>query len=126
MAFEHTLSEGLYLQIDEDRMEQVLTNLIDNALRHTPDDGAVTVKLAHVNQQITIEVADTGYGIPKEDLPYVFERFYKADKARTRGKSGTGLGLAIAKNIVERHNGSLSVESEVGIGTTFVIKLPLS
>ncbi|MEK4485345.1 ATP-binding protein [Psychrobacillus sp. FSL H8-0484] len=126
LAFEHTLSEGLYLQIDEDRMEQVLTNLIDNALRHTPDDGAVKVKLAHANQKITIEVADTGYGIPKEDLPYVFERFYKADKARTRGKSGTGLGLAIAKNIVERHNGSLSVESEVGIGTTFFIKLPLS
>ncbi|WP_093273772.1 ATP-binding protein [Psychrobacillus sp. OK032] len=126
LYFEHTLSETIHLQLDEDRMEQVLTNLIDNALRHTPKDGSVTVNLTEAAGHIMIEVKDTGYGIPKEDLPYVFERFYKADKARTRGKSGTGLGLAIAKNIVERHDGSLSVESEVGVGTTFIIKLPLN
>jgi len=126
LYFEHTLSETIHLQLDEDRMEQVLTNLIDNALRHTPKDGSVTVNLTETARHIMIEVKDTGYGIPKEDLPYVFERFYKADKARTRGKSGTGLGLAIAKNIVERHVGSLSVESEVGVGTTFIIKLPLN
>ncbi|MDI2588418.1 ATP-binding protein [Psychrobacillus sp. NEAU-3TGS] len=126
LYFEHTLSESIHLQLDEDRMEQVLTNLIDNALRHTPKDGSVTVNLSKTAGQIVIQVKDTGYGIPKEDLPYVFERFYKADKARTRGKSGTGLGLAIAKNIVERHDGSLSVESEVEVGTTFIIKLPLS
>ncbi|MFJ8065171.1 ATP-binding protein [Psychrobacillus sp. NPDC096426] len=125
LYFEPTLSETIYLKLDEDRMEQVLTNLIDNALRHTPKDGSVTVKLMQTTRHIMIEVKDTGYGIPKEDLPYVFERFYKADKARTRGKSGTGLGLAIAKNIVERHDGILSVESEVGVGTTFIIKLPL-
>ncbi|TQR17166.1 ATP-binding protein [Psychrobacillus lasiicapitis] len=126
LYFEHTLSESIHLQLDEDRMEQVLTNLIDNALRHTPKDGSVTVNLFKTTGHIVIEVKDTGYGIPKEDLPYVFERFYKADKARTRGKSGTGLGLAIAKNIVERHYGSLSVESEVEVGTTFIIKLPLN
>ncbi|WP_144511303.1 ATP-binding protein [Bacillus sp. FJAT-22090] len=126
LYFEHTLTESVHLQIDEDRMEQVLTNLIDNALRHTSEGESVTVRLSQTDQQIKIEVADTGYGIPKEDLPYVFERFYKADKARTRGKSGTGLGLAIAKNIVERHDGNLSVESEVGVGTTFIIKLPLN
>lgn len=125
LYFEHTLSQNVHLQLDEDRMEQVLTNLIDNALRHTPKEGSVTVKLSKTAGQIIIEVKDTGYGIPEEDLPYVFERFYKADKARTRGKSGTGLGLAIAKNIVERHDGNLSVESEVGVGTTFIIKLPL-
>lgn len=126
LQVEHTLNHPLYLQLDEDRMEQVLTNLIDNALRHTPEGESVTVKLAQTNQRVIIKVADTGYGIPKEDLPYVFERFYKADKARTRGKSGTGLGLAIAKNIVERHDGELSVESEVGVGTTFIIQLPLN
>lgn len=125
LYFEHTLSDTIHLQLDEDRMEQVLTNLIDNALRHTPKEGSVTVKLSKTTGQIIIEVKDTGYGIPSEDLPYVFERFYKADKARTRGKSGTGLGLAIAKNIVERHDGHLSVESEVGVGTSFIIKLPL-
>lgn len=125
LYFEHTLSDTIHLQLDEDRMEQVLTNLIDNALRHTPKEGSVTVKLSKTAGQIIIEVKDTGYGIPSEDLPYVFERFYKADKARTRGKSGTGLGLAIAKNIVERHDGHLSVESEVGVGTSFIIKLPL-
>lgn len=125
LSFEHTLSQNVQLQLDEDRMEQVLTNLIDNALRHTPKEGSVTVRLTRTARQLIIEVKDTGYGIPAEDLPYVFERFYKADKARTRGKSGTGLGLAIAKNIVERHDGNLSVESEVGIGTTFIIKLPL-
>lgn len=126
LYFEHTLTEAIHLQIDEDRMEQVLTNLIDNALRHTSEGESVTVRLSQPDQYITIEVEDTGYGIPKEDLPFVFERFYKADKARTRGKSGTGLGLAIAKNIVERHDGNLSVESEVGVGTTFIIKLPLN
>ncbi|TQR08025.1 ATP-binding protein [Psychrobacillus soli] len=126
LYFEHTLSESIHLQLDEDRMEQVLTNLIDNALRHTPKEGSVTVKLTQTAGQLMIEVKDTGYGIPKEDLPFVFERFYKADKARTRGKSGTGLGLAIAKNIVERHDGRLSVESEVGVGTAFIIKIPLT
>ena len=87
------------------------------------EEGAVTVKLSEIARQIIIEVKDTGYGIPKEDFPYVFERFYKADKARTRGKSGTGLGLAIAKNIVERHDGHLSVESEVGVGTFIHYKI---
>jgi two-component system sensor histidine kinase ResE len=125
LKFEQKLIEPLFLEIDEDRMEQVLTNLIDNALRHTEENGIVTVRLFQQNHQLIIEVEDTGYGIPNEDLPYVFERFYKADKARTRGKSGTGLGLAIAKNIVERHDGNLSVESELGVGTKFIIRLPM-
>ncbi len=124
LSLEHSLNPELLLTIDEDRMEQVLTNLIDNALRHTPEQGSVTVRLEKSDKQLAISVADTGFGIPEEDIPYIFERFYKADKARTRGKGGTGLGLAIAKNIVERHNGNLSVESTLGEGTTFFIKLP--
>ena len=84
----------------------------------------MTVHLSTLENQIIIKVSDTGVGIPEEDLPYIFERFYKADKARTRGKAGTGLGLAIAKNIVERHDGYLSAESTVGVGTTFIVRLP--
>lgn len=110
--------------IDSDRMEQVLTNLIDNAIRHTDDYGEVKLHLDKSQSEIHLSVQDTGAGIPKEDLPFVFERFYKADKARTRGKSGTGLGLAIAKNIVEAHQGIIAVESELNEGTTFFIKLP--
>lgn len=103
--------------IDSDRMEQVLTNLIDNAIRHTDDYGEVKLHLDKSQSEIHLSVQDTGAGIPKEDLPFVFERFYKADKARTRGKSGTGLGLAIAKNIVEAHQGIIAVESELNEGT---------
>nr|WP_239565153.1 ATP-binding protein [Brevibacillus fulvus] len=109
--------------IDPDRIEQVLTNLIDNALRHTPPEGTVTLR-ASGEQPLVLEVSDTGSGIPQEDLPFVFERFYKADKARTRGSAGTGLGLAIAKNIVEAHGGAINVQSKLGEGTTFIIQLP--
>lgn len=109
--------------IDPDRMEQVLTNLIDNALRHTPSQGSVTIR-ARGDKALLLEISDTGSGIPQEDLPFVFERFYKADKARTRGRvGGTGLGLAIAKNIVEAHGGTISVQSKLGEGTTFTIVL---
>jgi two-component system sensor histidine kinase ResE len=112
-----------HVPIDPDRMEQVLTNLIDNALRHTPNDGMVTIRVRG-EQPLLLEVSDTGSGIPQADLPFVFERFYKADKARTRGRAGTGLGLAIAKNIVEAHGGTISVQSKQGEGTTFTISLP--
>ncbi|MED4581460.1 ATP-binding protein [Brevibacillus choshinensis] len=113
------------VNIDPDRMEQVLTNLIDNALRHTPSKGSVTIR-ARGDKTLLLEISDTGSGIPQEDLPFVFERFYKADKARTRGRvGGTGLGLAIAKNLVEAHGGTISVQSKVGEGTTFTIALML-
>lgn len=113
------------ISVDEDRIEQVLTNLIDNAIRHTPQDGTVTVSLANEFSYAKISVSDTGVGIPKEDLPYVFERFYKADKARTRSKGGTGLGLAIARNIVEAHGGNIKVESVEKEGTSFTFYLPM-
>ncbi|KSU63513.1 PAS domain-containing sensor histidine kinase [[Bacillus] enclensis] len=110
--------------MDPDRIEQVLTNLIDNAVRHTPEDGTVTVSLTEEKGGFLFHVKDTGSGIPEEDIPFVFERFYKADKARTRGKSGTGLGLAIAKNIVEAHKGHIQVHSKLKHGTTFTFFLP--
>lgn len=114
------------ISIDPDKMEQVLTNLIDNAIRHIPDGGLITVRIKNEDAgKITIEVIDTGSGIPQEDLPFVFERFYKADKARTRGRAGTGLGLAIAKNIVAAHNGKISVQSKMKEGTTFTITIPV-
>lgn len=112
------------IQADEDRLEQVFTNLVDNALRHTPDGGKVTLRMQALEHEVLIEVEDTGVGIPTEDLPFVFERFYKTDKARTRGKAGTGLGLAIVKNIIEAHGGMITAKSQVGKGTTFSVVLP--
>lgn len=116
-------TDDLY-QLDMDRMEQVFTNLIDNALRHTEPGGKVTLYLALREQGLYIEIRDTGSGIPEEDLPFVFERFYKADKARTRGRAGTGLGLAIVKQIVQAHGGQITVRSKLGEGTTFSIHIP--
>ncbi|WP_099362679.1 ATP-binding protein [Fredinandcohnia onubensis] len=112
------------IYIDSDRIEQVFTNLIDNAIRHTDVNGQVVVHVTGQETSIKVDIKDTGSGIPEEDLPFVFERFYKADKARTRGKSGTGLGLAIVKNIISAHNGNISVHSKLGEGTTFTFVIP--
>jgi two-component system sensor histidine kinase ResE len=117
-------------QADEDRLEQVLTNLLDNAIRHTGEGGSITLRTLPATWQgmpaVTLEVEDKGEGIPAADLPFVFERFYKADKARTRKRSGgTGLGLAIVKNIVEAHKGHIEARSKVNQGTVFSITLPL-
>src|SRR5699024_6229922 len=112
---------------DPDRIEQVLTNLIDNAIRHTSDNGEVNVYIKNTNENLSIHIKDSGAGIPEEDIPFVFDRFYKADKSRTRNKSkkGTGLGLAIAKNIIEAHNGTISVKSKLHQETTFSFTIPL-
>jgi two-component system, OmpR family, sensor histidine kinase ResE len=113
-----------FLKIDQDRIEQVLTNLIDNAIRHTNENGKVEVNVKSVPTGIHFSIKDTGIGIPVEELPYIFERFYKTDKARTRGRSGIGLGLAIAKRIIEAHKGQITVESKIGQGTTFSFFIP--
>ncbi|WDM03096.1 HAMP domain-containing protein [Alicyclobacillus cycloheptanicus] len=111
---------------DPDRLEQVFTNLVDNAIRHTQEGGCVRLAVSCSSRHANIRVADTGSGIPEEDLPYIWERFYKADKARTRGASGgIGLGLAITKHIVVEHGGDIIVESKMGQGTTFTVALPL-
>lgn len=119
---EFPVSDEFFLDID--RMEQVFTNLIDNALRHTEAGGKVTLYATMKEQSLYMEVRDTGSGIPEEDLPFVFERFYKADKARTRGRSGTGLGLSIVKQIVLAHGGKIAVHSKLGEGTSFSIHIP--
>ncbi|WP_203335073.1 sensor histidine kinase, partial [Planococcus beigongshangi] len=125
LEFEPAIDDWTAADIDEDRIEQVMTNLIDNALRHTPEGGKVVVRTEEQDGFAKISVNDTGSGIPPEDLAFVFERFYKADKARTPGKGGTGLGLAIASNIVKAHGGLIDVESEHGKGTSFYFLLPL-
>lgn len=122
---------GLLLRrADPDRLEQVLTNLLDNALRHTSSGASITLGACMKTsdkgvRQIEIVVKDEGEGIPTEDLPYIFERFYKADKARKRdSKVGTGLGLAIVRNLVEAHEGAIRVSSALGEGTEFKLLLP--
>ncbi|SHE44138.1 two-component system, OmpR family, sensor histidine kinase ResE [Seinonella peptonophila] len=113
---------------DEDKIEQVLTNLLGNAIRHTPKDGHVNLSLLYEIGQnnVQLNVSDTGVGIPVEDIPFIFERFYKADKARTRNESGgTGLGLSIAKHLVTAHGGDIHVSSQLGKGTSFSVILPL-
>ncbi|MBF2503023.1 HAMP domain-containing protein [Listeria marthii] len=138
LAKENFVELGLELEtpdleysFDPDRMEQVLINLIMNAIRHTGKEGyagKVILKqtIDEAESNLVITVSDNGSGIAEEDIPYLFERFYKVDKARKRGKAvGTGIGLAIVKNIVEAHNGKISVESELGKGSDFIITLPL-
>ncbi|MGM9985980.1 MAG: ATP-binding protein [Bacillaceae bacterium] len=124
ISFEPNATDIL-IRIDPDRIEQVVTNLIDNALRHLDEEGTVWISIEQKQDKIAIVIRDTGCGIPEQDLPYVFNRFYKADKARTRGRAGTGLGLAIVKNIIEAHKGTVSVHSELNKGTTFIIHLPM-
>src|SRR5699024_2585883 len=112
--------------LDVDRIEQVFTNLIDNALRHTEEQGIINVFVENNEEYLYVEYEDRGRSIHEEDLPFIFERFYKADKSRTRNtkKKGTGLGLAIAKHIVEAHGGTILVKSKLNVGTTFSFKIP--
>lgn len=113
------------LPADELRLRQVCTNLIDNALKYSPENTTVEVKLSSSLGVATLTVADQGIGISSENLPHLFERFYRVDKARSRQQGGTGLGLAIVKQIIEQHGGEISVKSELGKGTTFTVTLPI-
>ncbi len=111
---------------DADRLKQLFLNLMDNAIKYTPSGGTVTLSFERQDQWARVSVADTGIGIPARDLPHIFERFYRVDKARSREKGGTGLGLAICKWIVEAHGGRIQVQSQVGKGSVFTVWLPLS
>jgi signal transduction histidine kinase len=109
---------------DRERVHQVLFNLLDNAVRFTPEGGRVTVSASRHNGSVDVAVADTGPGIAAEDLARVFERFYRVDESRSRDDGGTGIGLAIARSVVEAHGGRIWAESEPGRGTTFTFELP--
>jgi two-component system, OmpR family, sensor histidine kinase CiaH len=109
---------------DPDRLQQVLLILLDNAIKHTPSGGGVEVRVRRHGQNVELDVADTGVGIAAEHLPRIFDRFYRADKARARARGGTGLGLSIAKMLVEAHQGHLHVASTLGVGTTVTLSLP--
>jgi two-component system sensor histidine kinase CiaH len=113
------------VEADPDRLQQVLLILIDNAVKHTPSGGKVEVRVRRHGQTAMVEVADTGSGIAPEHLPRIFDRFYRADKARARDRGGTGLGLAIAKMLVDAHNGQMQLSSTLGVGTQVTISLPL-
>ena len=118
-------ADTVVFPFDYDKLNQVFTNLIDNAIRYTKAGGVITINVSREDDgYITVEVKDTGTGIKRENLKHIFERFYKADEARTRGKHGTGLGLYIVSNIITNHDGTITADSLVGEGTTFTIKLP--
>lgn len=110
---------------DPDRLKQLILNLMTNAVKYTNPGGAVTVSLTTAAKNAYISVQDTGVGIPAEDLGHIFDRFYRVNKARTRHRGGAGLGLAIAQSIALAHHGSIAVESEVGVGSTFTLRVPL-
>ncbi len=110
---------------DSDRIQQVLVNLLTNAVEYTPEGGQVRVSWQKQGDWVQVTVSDNGMGIPKEELPWVFERFYRVDKARSRSSGGTGLGLAIAKEIVESHGGTITADSEEGVGTAVTFRLPI-
>ena len=115
--------KDLFLFADASRVKQVFINLINNAIAYTPAGGEVKVNVEEVDGEIVIVVSDTGVGMEQEEIPRIFERFYRVDKARSRNSGGTGLGLAIVKHIVEAHHGSISVKSKLDNGTTFTVKL---
>ncbi len=114
----------LWAMADASRLQQILANLIRNAVRHTPDGGIIVLSVRRQDESILVAVADTGEGIPAEHLPFIFDRFYRADAARSRSTGGAGLGLAIVREFVEAMDGQVVVASEVGAGTTFTVTLP--
>lgn len=115
---------SVWVEIDTDKMTQVIDNILNNAIKYSPDGGKITVSMKTTETQMILSISDEGLGIPKADLPKIFDRFYRVDKARSREQGGTGLGLAIAKEIVKQHQGFIWAKSDYGQGSTFTIVLP--
>lgn len=117
---------SVFIHADQKLLQQAWTNLITNSIKFTETGGTISVNIRSKNEKCYIEISDTGIGISKEDLPHIFQRFYKADKSRIRKEGSSGLGLAITRRIIELHDGNIHVESVLGRGTTFFIELPLT
>ena len=115
---------SIWVEIDTDKMTQVVDNILNNAIKYSPDGGEITVSMKTTDSQLIVSISDQGLGIPKKDLPLIFDRFYRVDKARSRAQGGTGLGLSIAKEIIKQHKGFIWAKSEYGKGSTFTIVLP--
>lgn len=113
------------LRVIGERIEQVVVNIVSNSIKYTPNGGMIVMTASNIENGVRITVQDNGIGIPEEDLPRLFERFYRVDKARSRERGGTGLGLAIAREIVKLHGGKIEVESQFGKGTKMTVTLPL-
>jgi two-component system phosphate regulon sensor histidine kinase PhoR len=123
LGFLHDYNDPIWVVADKKRIYQALVNLVANSINYGKDDGRTTVSFLDMNENILVEVNDNGIGIPKEDIPRVFERFYRVDKSRSREQGGTGLGLAIVKHIIEAHNQTINVRSSLNEGTSFVFTL---
>ena len=115
---------SVWIEIDTDKMTQVIDNILNNAIKYSPDGGRITVTMKTTDDQMILSISDQGLGIPKQDLPRIFDRFYRVDRARSRAQGGTGLGLSIAKEIIKQHNGFIWAKSIYGKGSTFTIVLP--
>ena len=115
---------SVWIEIDTDKMTQVIDNILNNAIKYSPDGGKITVTMKTTDDQMILSISDQGLGIPKQDLPKIFDRFYRVDRARSRAQGGTGLGLSIAKEIIKQHKGFIWAKSEYGKGSTFTIVLP--
>ena len=115
---------SVWIEIDTDKMTQVIDNILNNAIKYSPDGGKIRVTMKTTDDQMILSISDQGLGIPKQDLPRIFDRFYRVDRARSRAQGGTGLGLSIAKEIIKQHKGFIWAKSEYGKGSTFTIVLP--
>ena len=115
---------SVWIEIDTDKMTQVIDNILNNAIKYSPDGGKITVTMKTTDDQMILSISDQGLGIPKQDLPRIFDRFYRVDRARSRAQGGTGLGLSIAKEIIKQHSGFIWAKSIYGKGSTFTIVLP--
>jgi two-component system sensor histidine kinase ArlS len=117
-------NDAIPLRIPKSELQQAVLNVLDNAMKYTPDGGEVVVTLQHEETNVSLIVADTGIGISEQDLPHLYERFYRADKSRSRERGGSGLGLSITKKIIDRYGGSIQFESALGVGTRVIVRFP--